>query len=154
MTKKSFLVVVLVILFISACANQENQGSSSNHLEEMNTLQTRSSGMKEQEIAKEAEREILSYKEVVDVVAVNNKDKLLVGFKIKQFSKFKTKDIEAKINKKLKEEFPNYETNAASDLKIFIETIKIKKEILEGTINQKDLDKRMGKIIKLSKEQT
>jgi tRNA U54 and U55 pseudouridine synthase Pus10 len=152
MTKRCCLVFAVLFLFLTACANQENQEINS-QTNEMSTLQAKSSTT-EQGIAERAEREVLAFEEVVDVVAINNNDQLLVGFKIKQFSKLRTKEIEGKINKKLKKEFPNYETTASSDLKIFLETEKVKKQLSTNITKQKDVDKRMSKIIKLSKEQT
>ncbi|MBD8067492.1 YhcN/YlaJ family sporulation lipoprotein [Bacillus sp. PS06] len=151
MFKKLYVLMAFTVVFVSGCANQENNLSQG---EGMQTLQSDGSKTIEQSVSKNAEKELSEFNEITDVVAVNNKDQLLVGFKIKQFSKFRTKKIEEKVNKKLQKEFPEFEIIASSDLKIFVETERIKKQFSSKTTQQKEINKRMSKIIKLSHEQT
>ncbi|WP_078548016.1 YhcN/YlaJ family sporulation lipoprotein [Litchfieldia alkalitelluris] len=144
-----FMVIILSVL-LPGCANQQrSEGENNMEAYQINSL------TKDQKESKRAEQKLLALDEVVEVVAVNNDDQLLIGYKLKQFAKLRTKQVEAKINKQLKKEFPNHETNASSDLKIFIETEKIKSNLEKNKISDnKKLDSQMKKIIKLSNEQT
>ena len=141
-------VLLLFVLIFAGCSNEPGSGINS-----QKTLQADDQKLLvDQETAAKAEEEIKNIEEVTDVVAVNDKKLLLLGFKVKQFDKFRTKQIEKKVKERLSKSFPDYEITASSDLKIFIETTKIKNKLADQS--SKERTKKMEKVIKLSNKQT
>jgi hypothetical protein len=142
------VILLLFALSFTGCSNDQgiHNGQKTQQVDDKTLIG-------DQEVAAKAEKEIRKLEEVTDVVAVSDNNKtLLLGFKIKQFSKFRTKKIEKKVKDKLNKSFPDYEITSSSDLKIFIETSKIKNKLAEQS--SKERKKEIEKIIKLSNEQT
>jgi len=141
----SFLVVIILL---TGCNNNQSGNSDNKDNFQVTSLQ------QDQTVAKDAETQVEKLEEVTEAVAVNVDKKLLLAFKVKQFSKFRIKQIEKKVNEKLKKQFPEFDATASSDIKISIETSKIKTKLKSKEYDKKQLKEDVEKIQKLSREQT
>ncbi len=139
-----------IVVIITGCNYQNLEQQPSNY----GTYSNDRTILHNQQDAIKAENEVLKFDEVTNVVAVNTEDKILLGFKVKQFEKFRLEKVEKKVKDKLKETFPNHEITAESDLKVFIETERMKNKLTDESYKKDKLEKDMDKIIKLSREQT
>lgn len=145
MDKKWLAIVLLVVLGISACSQYEPE-----NIEGINAVELDISQIP----AQQAESKVKEMDEVTEVIAVNTDKQLLLSFRVKQFDKFRLEKIEKKVKDELKKEFKEYETTVSSDLKIFLETTKMKNDVYTKNTEQSKLKKEMERIIKLSEEQT
>ena len=141
-------ILVIVILLGGCNGNQSINSDKEDGKYQVSMVQ------QDQTIAKEAEQKVLKIEEVTEAVAVNVDKKILLGFRVKQFSKFRIKQIEKKVNEALKKHFPEYDTTASSDIKINIETMKIKNRLKTKDYQTEKFKKDVEKIQKLSREQT
>lgn len=143
---KRLFSLILFVFIVTACANQESQVITNMSIAD--DLQVK------QTIALRAEEKVRKMKEVTEAVAINNKKQLLIAFRVKQFEKFRLPKVEKKIKDALKEEFPNNDINVSSDLKIFLETNKIKNDIYNKKLSEDKITKEIERVKKLSEEQT
>ncbi|WP_240256176.1 YhcN/YlaJ family sporulation lipoprotein [Ferdinandcohnia quinoae] len=148
---KKIIYFFTICLLLTGCTSGENKAkiAQSNDVEEgINDRDVN------QSIAEEAEKKVVNWDEVTGAVAVTIDHKLLLAFKVKQFDKFHLNKIEKKVKDKLKKEFPDYKPVVSSDLKIFLETTKLKKKIAKEHITKHQIKKDFKRIKKLSEEQT
>lgn len=76
-------------------------------------------------------------------------DHLLVGIRVKTFSRFIKRNIASELEKKLKEEYPDLAVFVSADSKILNETNKL---ILKH--DEKELKKQIDQLISLAEEET
>lgn len=149
---KAFLAIALSIgLIFAGCAPSKEKTDE----DKKATVQNKG-GKKvmppNQKLAKQAEQEINKMKEVEKAAAITSDGKLLLAFRVTQFNKFRIKGIEKKVEERLKKRFPDKEVIASSDLKLFIETEELKKN-LEKT-SRENLTKKIDNLNKLKEEKT
>ncbi|BBW97051.1 hypothetical protein GsuE55_18840 [Geobacillus subterraneus] len=104
-----------------------------------------------------AERAVASLRQrddVREVVAVNSGERLLVAYQIPHLKRWKRKKIEKEIAERLRIMFPGYDVISSSDLKIFWKTKDLKTKMEKKRWDERDLQREIGRIEKLSKEQT
>jgi metal-sulfur cluster biosynthetic enzyme len=101
---------------------------------------------------KRAEEIAIDFKEVKGAVAYDSEDELLVAFHVTQYQKFFTEQIEAKVKKALEKEFPDENVIVSHDLKIRLEIERLRKDINEKNLTEKEINKRIKKIDDLRKE--
>jgi ABC-type multidrug transport system ATPase subunit len=102
----------------------------------------------------ESEREELltileSEERLTDAVAYIIDGELVAAGKVKPFSKFNKAKIESKLQKEIKQAFPEHEVIFSTDLKIFWEIEELKEDESE-----KKMRNRLKEIQSLSKEET
>ncbi|WP_432357728.1 hypothetical protein [Sporosarcina sp. UB5] len=83
------------------------------------------------------------------VAALFHEDQLLVGIRVKTFSRFNKRKIATEIEKKLKEDYPDLSVFVSADSKILTETNKL---ILKN--DEKGLKKKIEQLISLAEEET
>ncbi|MCA1031125.1 YhcN/YlaJ family sporulation lipoprotein [Bacillus timonensis] len=142
---KHFYWLVPMLIILSSC------GAENRHEDSFSIQHSKVHNPKW--VDQEAVHTVESYEEVTKAVAIHIDNELLVAIQLKQWDKFRTKSIEKKLKEKLKSEFPEHTITLSSDLKIFIETKKIVNRSQKG-LEEKEINKRVHQIIKLSNEQT
>lgn len=144
---KGMVALLLVLSILSACGGGEVQ-------ERMEFAVTQTSAKQKEKTEKEqrAERIATDFNEVKGAIAYDAEEELLVAFHVRQFQKFFTEKIEKKIKKALEEEFPEETIVVSHDLKIRIEIERLRQDIEEKNLSQKEIKKRIKKIDDLRKE--
>lgn len=143
---KRIAALVFASLLAAGC-QQEARGMDSS-----NRVHTSPSHERDQQVETAAEENLKnSFSQVKDVVAVEGKDHLLVAYQIAHFDRFRSKQIEGKIQKALKKKFPSYEVISSGDLKIFWETQKLAKN--EKNLSEKEMKEKILGLKKLKDEQ-
>lgn len=127
------LITILCVLFLlSGC--MPNEYKFENRSDE--------DASKVEELLKKDDR-------VKGVAALFYEDHLLVGIRVKTFSRFNKREIAREIEKKLKEEYPDLSVFVSADSKILNETNKL---ILKK--DEKGLKKKIHHLITLAEEET
>lgn len=155
---KKILVSVLVcaMLASSGCSNQPSEKKSNVSL----VKKTQPAPIeitykkKEKSIAFQVREKMKKIKEIYDVAVIEGDHKILVSYKVKHLQRFRMKKIEKDLTKLLNKEFPKHTFVVSSDYKIFLEAIRLKEELEDGNISNKEAKKRFEKLIKLKKEMT
>lgn len=101
------------------------------------------------EDAGEAEELLKDDDRVKGAAALFYDDHLLVGIRVKTFSRFNKRDIASEIEKKLKEKYPDLAVFVSADSKILNETNKL---ILKK--DEKGVKKQIHHLISLAEEET
>lgn len=133
---------------LAAGCQQEARGMDS-----PNIVHTSSSRENNQQVETAAEESLKnSFSQIKDVVAVEGGDHLLIAYQLAHFDRFRSKEIEGKVQKALEKKFPNYDVILSGDLKIFWETQKLAKN--EKNLSEKKMKEKILNLKKLKEEQT
>ncbi|WP_078381377.1 YhcN/YlaJ family sporulation lipoprotein [Sutcliffiella halmapala] len=144
---KYVIPFVLLVSMLSACGGGEVQERVEDTVSPTSTKQKEKTEKENraEEIAKDVS-------EVKDAIAYDAEDELLVAFHLKQFQKFFTEKVEKKVKKALEKEFPDEKVVVSHDLKIRLEIERLRKDIEEKNLSDKEIKKRIKKIDDLRKE--
>lgn len=96
-----------------------------------------------------AENLLKNDERIKGAAALFHDDHLLIGIRVKTFSRFNKREIAREIEKKLKEEYPDLAVFVSADSKILNETNKL---ILKK--DEKGLKKKIHQLISLAEEET
>ncbi|MFC5604617.1 YhcN/YlaJ family sporulation lipoprotein [Sporosarcina koreensis] len=129
---RQFITLLCVLLLLSGCMPNEFKFENL----------TNEDAAKAEELLKKDER-------VKGAAALFHDDHLLVGIRVKTFSRFNKRKIASEIEKKLKEEYPDLAVFVSADSKILNETNKL---ILKK--DEKGLKKKIHNLITLAEEET
>lgn len=125
-------MMLCVLLLLSGCI--PNEYKFENHTDE--------DAGKAEELLKKDER-------VKGVSALFYEDHLLIGIRVKTFSRFNKRKIAREFEKKLKEDYPDLTVFVSADSKILTETNKL---ILKK--DEKGMKKKIHHLISLAEEET
>ncbi|MBE4909433.1 hypothetical protein IMZ08_15380 [Bacillus luteolus] len=145
MDKKWVVIIIILVSSLTACSQYEPKNIEGIDASKLDVIQIPS---------EQAEAKVKGMDEVTEVIAVNMDKKLLLAFRVKQFEKFRLNQIEKKVEEELKKDFKEYDMTVSSDLKIYLETTKIKNDVYLKKIDESKVEKEMERVIKLSEEQT
>ncbi|MFI8686573.1 sporulation protein [Rossellomorea sp. NPDC077527] len=153
---KNSIIIPLALCVLFGCANKEDGNDSKIALmkktnpppiELVDNPETDSYGHA-------IKREISKMDELYDVAVIQGKEETLVVYKVKHLHRFKMKKIEKKMDDYLEDKYPREDFILSSDYKIFLETIRLKEKLKNGSITKKDAESRFQEIVKLQKEKT
>lgn len=144
---KYFLLFFL--LFLSACQQQE-QGLFDNKNTPIQ-LSTEASNIS---VSNQVKNLLQNMDEVKDVQVVISGNEILAAVDIKQRFRFQLEDIQGKLKRKLKSEFPSFTPLVSTDLKIFLESKQINERISNKSISDELLYHEFERIKVLMNEQT
>ncbi|MEQ6378686.1 YhcN/YlaJ family sporulation lipoprotein [Bacillaceae bacterium S4-13-56] len=106
----------------------------------------------DQHVSEESKKILTKYEEVTNVHAINDDKSLIVAIEIHHHDRLRLNSLEKKFKKEIEDKFLGYEVTVSLDKKIVMETHEMEKKIKNNTINNKDLSKKMKKIIDLSND--
>jgi Sporulation lipoprotein YhcN/YlaJ (Spore_YhcN_YlaJ) len=152
--KKACLFLMVFFLGVFGCNGTAEQSQSLNVTRTGFQQKKSPIPVYDQSPSKKAEEIAKKMEEITEVMAVNSDKELLVVFKMKHLQRFRLKKIENTVNKKLNKAFPDHKVTVSSDLKIYLETSKLKDKMKREKLSKKELSKKIEKITKLSNEQT
>ncbi|KYG33169.1 YhcN/YlaJ family sporulation lipoprotein [Alkalihalobacillus trypoxylicola] len=141
--KKFMLFIMLISCLLGAC-NQDTAKSSQASL-------TSESSYKDQNKINDVKAELKKMEEVIDVQAIVYDQKIYADPKVKQFSRFRLKEIRKNGFEKLKKTFPDSEIHVSTDKKVYMELEKLEQQLKNGKIKNEDLEKKLQKIEEMMK---
>jgi metal-sulfur cluster biosynthetic enzyme len=142
-----FLVLIVSLVLLVACG----QGEVKERVED--TVMRTSNEQKEKSDKEQRAEEIAKdFKEVKGAVAYDTEDELVVAFHVTQYQKFFTEQIEKKVKKALEKEFPDENVVVSHDMKIRLEIERLRRDVEQKDISEKELEKRIEKMKKLREE--
>ncbi|WAA08636.1 YhcN/YlaJ family sporulation lipoprotein [Fervidibacillus albus] len=150
-------IFFLTILLIAGCNTSDGVDKTS-LLSLIKTTDppplTAKSDPNEENTVRKIKEEVLSNEKIYDAAIIKGKSDVLVAYKVKHLHRFRMKQIEGEVKKRLENEFENENFTISSDFKIFLEAIKLQKKSEQENLSEEEIDRQLKKIIKLSKEQT
>lgn len=145
-----FFVSVILLMGCNANEDQEDSKLALIKTTDPTPIQLEKKGPEVEKIKKEVER----IDEIYDVAVIKDDHHILIAYKVKHLQRFRMKKIEKELNKRLEKEYKDEEFIVSSDYKIFLEVVRLREKIDEGTINKKEAQKRFNEILELKKEMT
>ncbi|GGC94621.1 hypothetical protein GCM10007216_26650 [Thalassobacillus devorans] len=147
---KKLLTGILVFAFLMGCQDGNNEET-----QDLNEpMQMANNNKLNQAVSEQADRSLRNKNNLTDVQVVNDDKQLLIAAQIPHNERFHMKKIEKDLTKQAEEKFPDYQVTLSLDKKIHLEVMQLKKQIAEGSIDQKKLSNELDRLIKLSKEKT
>ncbi|ART75849.1 hypothetical protein B4U37_07310 [Sutcliffiella horikoshii] len=141
------VMLVLSVSVLGACG----QGEVKERVED--TIMRTSNEQKEKSDKEQlAEKIAKDFIEVKGAIAYDTEDELVVAFHVTQYQKFFTEKIEKKVKKALEKEFPDENVVVSHDLKIRLEIERLRRDVEQQDISEKELEKRIEKMKTLREE--
>lgn len=146
--------VLMSIFLLMSCAHEQKEQKQSLQQEDMTNVSHNGSAKRsDQRHAEKAVQMLKAREDVKDAVAVQANGRLLVAYQVKHLHRFRMKQIEKEVGKALNEQFRE-KVIASHDLKIFWETKALKEKLETKHMSEKQIEKEVTIIQKLSEEQT
>lgn len=149
MNRKKAIITVSLFFLLFGCGTD-----STTEQDKQDTPIKGSNKLIDQQPSSDAKEILNKHEEITAIKAVNNSKTIVVAVKVKHSERFTLKSLKKKMTKELKDSFPKLDVVFSTDLKIFLELEKLEKEMQTGPLTEKSFNKKLDKIIKLSKEQT
>ncbi len=146
------ILSVSVTLLVSCGQGQIEKDSQMALMKTTNPNPTVTVKNKGQEKVESIEREVESMDEIYDVAVVKGKKATLVVYKVKHMQRFRMKQIEKELNKKLEEKYPKEQFTVSSDYKIFLEAVRLVERKENGSLSDKQAEKRLNEIVKMTSD--
>lgn len=147
------LMLFVSIFLMSSCSQGPNEKDSQLALmKTVNPNPTVTEKNKGQDKVEKIEKEVESFDEIYDVAVVKGKKDTLVVYKVKHMQRFNMKEIEKDLNKTLEKKYPKENFTVSSDYKIFLEAVRLVERKNNGTLSDKQAEKRFNEIVKMSSD--
>lgn len=150
MDKRIFLIFSLFVLMLFGCGTNQDTKTSDQQVE----FTKLSTGLIDQSPSNQAKELISEHEAVTNVKAINSSDQLLIAVEIDHMKRFRLKEIEKELHKKMKKTFDDYKVELSMDKKIVLELEELENKIKNNAIKKEKLNKEIDRIIKLSHEKT
>jgi MinD-like ATPase involved in chromosome partitioning or flagellar assembly len=146
------ITLVCVTLLVSCSQEQNGQKSQLALMKTTNPNPTVTMKNNGQDKVESIEQEVEGIDEIYDVAVVKGKKATLVVYKVKHMQRFKMKQIEKDLNKKLEEKYPKEQFTVSSDYKIFLEAVRLVERKDNGSFTDKQAEKRLNEIVKMTSD--
>ncbi|MFS0778933.1 YhcN/YlaJ family sporulation lipoprotein [Neobacillus sp. 3P2-tot-E-2] len=146
------IFIVCVSLLVSCSQGQTEKESQLALMKTTNPNPTVTENNNDQDNVERIEREVESIDEIYDVAVVKGKEATLIVYKVKHMQRFRMKQIEKDLNKKLEEKYPNEQFTVSSDYKIFLEAVRLVERKDNGNLSDKQAEKRLNEIVKMTSD--
>ncbi|MCG6182579.1 YhcN/YlaJ family sporulation lipoprotein [Anoxybacillus sp. LAT_38] len=147
-------LVLISVFFLMSCAHEQKEQQQSLQQENITNVSHNGSAKRsDQQHAEKAVQMLRERQDVKDAVAVEANGRLLVAYQVKHLHRFRMKQIEKDVRNMLNDAFDE-KVIASHDLKIFWKTKALKEKIETKQMNEKEIEKEVTVIQKLSEEQT
>jgi hypothetical protein len=147
------IILFVFIFLMSSCSQGQNEHDSQLALMKTTnpnpTVTEKNKGMDK---AEKIEKEVESFDEIYDVAVVKGKKDTLVVYKVKHMQRFNMKKIEKNLNKNLEKKYPKENFTVSSDYKIFLEAVRLVERKNNGTLSDKQAEKRFNEIVKMTSD--
>jgi hypothetical protein len=146
------ITIVCVTLLVSCNQGQTEKDSQLALMKTTNPNPTVTGKNNGQDKVESIEREVESIDEIYDVAVVKGKKATLVVYKVKHMQRFRMKQIEKDLNKKLEKKYPKEQFTVSSDYKIFLEAVRLVERKDNGSLSDKQAEKRLNEIVKMTSD--
>lgn len=146
-----FLVMVLVLL-LAACNNNSTTDPSQGD-DGMDITKLSNESITSQKPSNQAKDILRKHEEITVIKAINTREKLLIAIEIEHHERFTLAQLRDEYTKEMKDKFKDMKIELSTDKKISIELEKLEQQINEGSLSNKQLEKKVDKLIKLAKDQ-
>jgi hypothetical protein len=146
------ITIVCVTLLVSCGQEQTEKKSQLALMKTTNPNPTVTEKNNGQDKVESIEREVESIDEIYDVAVVKGEKATLVVYKVKHMQRFRMKQIEKDLNKKLEEKYPKEQFTVSSDYKIFLEAVRLVERKDNGSLSDKQAEKRLNEIVKMTSD--
>jgi hypothetical protein len=147
------LMLIVSVFLMSSCSQGQNEKDSQLALmKTTNPNPTVTEKNEGQDKAEKIEKEVESLDEIYDVAVVKGKKDTLVVYKVKHMQRFNMKKIEKELNKTLEKKYPKENITVSSDYKIFLEAVRLVERKNNGTLSDKQAEKRFNEIVKMTSD--
>lgn len=147
------LMLIACMILLSSCSQGQKEKDSQLALMKTtnpNPIVTEKNNG--QDKVEEIEKKVSNFDEIYDVAVVKGKEATLVVYKVKHMQRFKMKEIEKDLNKTLEENYPKENFTVSSDYKIFLEGVRLIERKKNGSISDKQAEKRLNEILKMTSD--
>jgi hypothetical protein len=147
------LMLITCMILLSSCSQgQKEKDSQLALMKTTNPNPTVTEKNNGQDKVEKIEKEVSGFDEIYDVAVVMGKEGTLVVYKVKHMQRFKMKKIEKDLNKKLEKDYPNDKFTVSSDYKIFLEAVRLIERKNNGSYSDKQAEKRLNEILKMTSD--
>ena len=146
------IFILCVSLLVSCSQGQTEKEIQLALMKTTNPNPTVTENNNDQDNVERIEREVESIDEIYDVAVVKGKEATLIVYKVKHMQRFRMKQIEKDLNKKLEEKYPNEQFTVSSDYKIFLEAVRLVERKDNGNLSDKQAEKRLNEIVKMTSD--
>jgi hypothetical protein len=149
-------ITIAAVLFASGCSNYSEEDTKFALIKKINEGPAvfSENEQKDLEKIKKVRKEVLSLEPVYDVAIVKGDKETVIAYKVKHMHRFRMKQIEKELKKRLEEKFPKEKFVVSSDYKIFLEVIELINDKKDTKFSDEKANQKLQKIIKLQKELT
>ncbi|MEH6994578.1 YhcN/YlaJ family sporulation lipoprotein [Neobacillus drentensis] len=147
------LMIFVSIFLMSSCSQGQNEKDSQLALmKTTNPNPTVTAENNGKDRAEKIEKDVESFDEIYDVAVVKGKRETLVVYKVKHMQRFNMKKIEKNLNKNLEKKYPKENFTVSSDYKIFLEAVRLVERKNNGTLSNKQAERRFNEIVKMTSD--
>jgi hypothetical protein len=146
------IFLICITLLVSCSQGQKEKESQLALIKTTNPNPTVTEKNNGEDKVESIEREVENMDEIYDVAVVKGKKATLVVYKVKHMKRFEMKKIEANLNKTLEQKHPKEDFTVSSDYKIFLEAVRLIERKNDGKLSEKQAEKRLNEIVKMTTE--
>lgn len=154
MNLKTIAILCMSLFLFSACMGKNDYSLQPPKDQPIELTKLSANGMPDQQAANLAKQIISEQEQVEGVRAVNNGDELLIGIKLNHHDRINMDNLEKTFRKKMKRNFSDMKVTLSTDEKIHLELKNLEEDLQANRLSKEKFEKRLQKIIKLSKEET
>ncbi|TDK58512.1 sporulation protein [Bacillus salipaludis] len=148
------ILLSCVCLLVSCNGNQKGKDSQLALIKTTNPNPIMTDRDKKTTRVQKIEKAVSSFPEIYDAAVIKGTKETLVVYKVKHMHRFKMKKIEKNLTEFLEKRFPKEDITVSSDYKIFLEAVRLNERIESKKFSEKDAEKRLREIIKMTKDMT
>lgn len=136
------LLLIAVIVVSSSCQAQSD---------DVKVLELAQFAKIDQQLSDEAKKIVLAMDEVIEVKGINLKKNIYLAVKVKQFDRFRLKEIRKRGHDLVKKRFPEATVHLSTDKKIFMELGKLENKLKDKKISEQQLEKKIQSLEEMMK---
>lgn len=152
------LPAVLMAAIVAGCAYDRGKEHDESESALIKTTNPPPIELKEREeedsVAYQVRKEVSEVDGIYDAAVLEGDKEIIVAYKVNHLQRFRMKKIEKKLKAQLEKAHPEDKFIVSSDYKIFLEAIRLKEDLDDDHMSNKEAKKRFKKIVRLEEEMT
>lgn len=153
MQMKIRIILFLFIILLYGCSNNPLTEDTAPDTTDKQFSVLRTKSAIEQSPSNQAKKYINNQNDFNEMYAVNTDSVIIIGVDPKHRERFQLKDFRESIEKDLHDKINSRKLEISTDKKIVLELKQLEERIQSDNISEKELEKELDRIIKLSKDQ-
>ncbi|MGG3798797.1 YhcN/YlaJ family sporulation lipoprotein [Metabacillus fastidiosus] len=148
-TARIIYIFFLVIVMAGCSGMHKNEEANKSNVTDVSFKNSH-----DQSVTEKMKQLLENEEEVKNIRAVNSDKELLIAAEINHMDRFRLKEIQQKLEKKVKKQYADYKVTISTDKKIFLELEQLENKMRTKKLSKKKFEKEMNRIKNLSKETT